>query len=298
MKGQGSYVPPSYVPIGQSDEEPQDVRLQVNQVSSESSCIGLLCPCYLFAKNAEFLGSGTFAGSCLTHLTLWGLVNAVCCLMTDGILLGLPGCFIACYACNYRKALRLKYNLPEAPCGDFTTHFFCHLCAICQEYREICERSGDPKFSDLNLSVMAAPPMQKMEPALEEIHANTFLPKLTIFSSAVGWYPEIPLVLLPFTLYLSSVLLSTSQENKKMKMRVLLFIFVVMVMVIGDTSLARNLIVPHSQPSSNTLHESNKPRNEFGGWNFYGFKCKSGKDKAVLDYKRVVPNGPNPLHNK
>lgn len=36
--------------------------------------------------------------------------------------------------------------LQEAPCGDLTTHLFCHLCAICQEYREIRERtdSGSP----------------------------------------------------------------------------------------------------------------------------------------------------------
>jgi hypothetical protein len=31
--------------------------------------------------------------------------------MTDGILLGLPGCFVACYACGYRRVLREKYNL-------------------------------------------------------------------------------------------------------------------------------------------------------------------------------------------
>lgn len=180
-------MPPAYIPIGQSDEEPQDVMVSGNQVSNESiaqeqwssgicaccddmqsCCLGLFCPCYLFAQNAEFLGSGTFVGSCLTHFTLWGLVNTVCCLMTDGIFLGLPGCFIACYACNYRRALRLKYKLPEAPCGDFTTHFFCHLCAVCQEYREICERTGDPKFSDPNLSIATAPQMQKMEPSSGE----------------------------------------------------------------------------------------------------------------------------------
>jgi Cys-rich protein (TIGR01571 family) len=76
-----------------------------------TGCIGLFCPCYLFGKNAEFLGSGTLIGSCATHFILWALVNTVCCCMTDGILLGLPGCFVACYACGYRRVLREKYNL-------------------------------------------------------------------------------------------------------------------------------------------------------------------------------------------
>ncbi|KAJ9694227.1 hypothetical protein PVL29_009953 [Vitis rotundifolia] len=188
MKGQGSYVPPPYIPLGQSDSEveivPHDSDLPVHRHTSDSPsqwssgicaccddmqscCIGFFCPCFLFAKNAEFLGSGTLVGSCMTHLIFWALVNTVCCLLSDGTLLGLPGCFVACYACGYRRALRSKYNLQEAPCGDFTTHFFCHLCAICQEYREIRERSG-PETPDLRLSVVTAPPVQTMETASKE----------------------------------------------------------------------------------------------------------------------------------
>ncbi|XP_042479680.1 protein PLANT CADMIUM RESISTANCE 10-like, partial [Macadamia integrifolia] len=133
-----------------------------------AGCIGLICPCFLFGKNAEFLGSGTLIGSCMTHFILCGLVNALCCLLTEGIFLGLPGCVVACYACGYRRALRSKYNLQEAPCGDLTTHMFCHMCAICQEYREIRERSGNANPSDLKLPVVTAPPVQTMESAPEE----------------------------------------------------------------------------------------------------------------------------------
>ncbi|PSS01707.1 Protein PLANT CADMIUM RESISTANCE like [Actinidia chinensis var. chinensis] len=187
MEGQSNYVPPPYIPLGQSDSEAEVVLHNddmpvpacpgINsdgpaQWSSgicaccddmQSCCIGLVCPCFLFGKNAEFLGSGTLMGSCMTHFVMWALVNTVCCLLTDGILLGLPGCFISCYACGYRRELRLKYNLQEAPCGDFVTHFFCHLCAICQEYREIHERSGHSNPPDLNLGVVTAPPVQTME---------------------------------------------------------------------------------------------------------------------------------------
>ncbi|EOA27947.1 hypothetical protein CARUB_v10024118mg [Capsella rubella] len=74
-------------------------------------CIGLFCPCYIFGKNAESLGSGTFAGPCLTHCISWALVNTICCFATNGVLLGLPGCFVSCYACGYRRSLRTKYNL-------------------------------------------------------------------------------------------------------------------------------------------------------------------------------------------
>lgn len=76
-----------------------------------TGCVGLFCPCFLFGKNAEFLGSGTLVGSCMGHFVLLALFNALCCLLTEGILLPLPGCFVACYSCGYRSALRSKYNL-------------------------------------------------------------------------------------------------------------------------------------------------------------------------------------------
>ncbi|XP_057949343.1 protein PLANT CADMIUM RESISTANCE 10 isoform X1 [Malania oleifera] len=184
MKGQSSYVPPPYIPLGQSDPEAEvivhsDDNLVHNHGSDvpaqwssgicaccddmPSCCIGLIFPCFLFGKNAEFLGSRTLIGSCMTHFFVWALVNTVCCMLTDGIVWGIPGCFMACYACGYRRALRSRYNLPEAPCGDFVTHFFCHLCAICQEYREIQERSSNSSPPDLRLAAVTAPPVQMMD---------------------------------------------------------------------------------------------------------------------------------------
>ncbi|XAR48348.1 hypothetical protein NMG60_11031151 [Bertholletia excelsa] len=187
MGGQSNYVPPPYIPLGSSDSDAEFVQRNDDipvpahpaivsespvQWSSgicaccddiQSCCIGLLCPCFIFGRNAEFLGSGTLMGSCMTHFILWAVVNTVCCLLTDGVLLGLPVCFVACYACGYRRALRSKYNLQEAPCGDFVTHFFCHLCAVCQEYREIRERSGGgSSLSDLNPVAVTAPSIQMM----------------------------------------------------------------------------------------------------------------------------------------
>ncbi|KAF6147748.1 hypothetical protein GIB67_006721 [Kingdonia uniflora] len=179
MKGEGSYVPPHYIPLEQSDSSQvvdNDANVGVEIISKggddgqwssgicaccddmQSCCVGLICPCYLFGKNADVLGSGTMVGSCMTHFIICGIVNALCCVLTDGALLGLPGCFVACYACGYRRSLRAKYNLPEAPCGDLTTHVFCHLCAICQEYREICDRNSEVTHAEVT-----APTIQTME---------------------------------------------------------------------------------------------------------------------------------------
>lgn len=98
---------------------------------------------------------------------LWGLLTSFCCLCTGGLVLAVPGSAVACYACGYRQTLRAKYNLLEAPCGDLTTHLFCHLCAICQEYREIRERTDSSSSSGPSVT---PPPIQTMdEPWLEQM---------------------------------------------------------------------------------------------------------------------------------
>ncbi|KAI3732962.1 hypothetical protein L1987_64175 [Smallanthus sonchifolius] len=192
MKEQSGYIPPRYIPLGQSDREKSDLEKSILADESPSkdetlsdvpiqwssgicacfddlqSCfIGSLCPCFLFGKNAEFLGSSSFMGSCTTHFIIFSLVNSCCCLLTGGLLLGFPGCFAACYACGYRKALRTKYNLQEAPCGDFITHLCCHMCAVCQEYREIRERSVDIN-PNANMVEITAPEVQSMDLAVHK----------------------------------------------------------------------------------------------------------------------------------
>ncbi|XP_068660366.1 protein PLANT CADMIUM RESISTANCE 10 isoform X1 [Aristolochia californica] len=134
MKGQSGYTPPRYIPLDQTDLEretvPRSTVSSHQQVSHDptqwssgicaccddmqSCCIGLFCPCVLFGKNAEFLGAESWTGPCMTHFILWGLVNGLCCMLTDGLLLGIPGSVVACYACGYRKSLRAKYNLQQA----------------------------------------------------------------------------------------------------------------------------------------------------------------------------------------
>ena len=89
-------------------------------------CIGATCPCFLFGKNAQFLGSGTLARSCTTHCMLWGLLTSLCCVFTGGLVLAVPGSAVACYACGYRSALRTKYNLPVCTL-NLCRLLYCHL---------------------------------------------------------------------------------------------------------------------------------------------------------------------------
>ncbi|MBA0873196.1 hypothetical protein Goshw_028976 [Gossypium schwendimanii] len=144
MKSRSSYVPPPYIPLGQSDE---DLPPPTGEGDGEPR-------------------SSPLPSSPQSQSVQWSSGICACCDdMQSCFYLALPGfgCFISCYACGYRRALRSRYNLQEAPCGDFATHFFCHLCAICQEYREIRERAEDPKPPDLNLAVVTAPDVQTME---------------------------------------------------------------------------------------------------------------------------------------
>lgn len=122
-----------------------------------SCCLGLWCPCVLFGRNVELLEGRQWTGPCLMHILLWGIATGIGCSLTHGTMLGLLGSCVPCYACGYRKMLRAKYDLEDAPCGDFLTHLCCHQCALCQEYREICDKSTRNAFS------VIAPSQQTME---------------------------------------------------------------------------------------------------------------------------------------
>lgn len=101
-------------------------------------CIGATCPCFLFGKNAQFLGSGTLAGSCTTHCLLWGLLTSLCCVFTGGLVLAVPGSAVACYACGYRSALRTKYNLPVCSLNLFCCYIIIFLISLVYGCVKIC----------------------------------------------------------------------------------------------------------------------------------------------------------------
>ncbi|KMZ69746.1 plant cadmium resistance 2 [Zostera marina] len=91
-------------------------------------CITLFCPCITFGKIAEIVDRGS------TSCGLSGLMY--------GLIMSVTG--LSClYSCFYRTKLRNQYGLVDSPCSDSGVHFFCELCALCQEYRELNNRGFD-----------------------------------------------------------------------------------------------------------------------------------------------------------
>lgn len=49
-------------------------------------------------------------------------------------------------SCTNRSKIRARYGLMEYPAPDWMVHFFCGICALCQEYRELQLRGLDPSI--------------------------------------------------------------------------------------------------------------------------------------------------------
>uniref|UniRef100_A0A7N1A7F7 Protein PLANT CADMIUM RESISTANCE 8 n=1 Tax=Kalanchoe fedtschenkoi TaxID=63787 RepID=A0A7N1A7F7_KALFE len=86
-------------------------------------------PCVTFGQIAEILDQGQmtcFLGSFIYAL----MMPALCSQWVMGS--------------KYRKVLRQKYNLVEAPYEDVVSHIFCPCCSLCQEFRELERRGLNP----------------------------------------------------------------------------------------------------------------------------------------------------------
>ncbi|GAB4842246.1 hypothetical protein Ancab_012212 [Ancistrocladus abbreviatus] len=88
-----------------------------------------ILPCVTFGQIAEVLEAGKWKSPMGTFLYV--LIMPVLC--SQWII-----------GSKYRKKLRKKYDLVEAPYGDKVSHFFCPCCSLCQEYRELSNRGLDP----------------------------------------------------------------------------------------------------------------------------------------------------------
>ncbi|KAL0924338.1 hypothetical protein M5K25_005154 [Dendrobium thyrsiflorum] len=88
-----------------------------------------LCPCVTFGHIAEIVDEGQTSCT-LGSLMYMLLVPALC------------SCWIV--GSIYRKKLRKKYSLVQAPAEDCILHFFCPFCSLCQEFRELKSRGIDP----------------------------------------------------------------------------------------------------------------------------------------------------------
>ncbi|KAK7314521.1 hypothetical protein VNO77_33047 [Canavalia gladiata] len=93
-------------------------------------CFTWCCPRFTFGRNVEIIDQGR------TSPTIARLIFFA---------LGCFGC-ASLYTYRFRSKLRALYNLPEEPCMDFCVHYWCSICAICQEYRELKNRGLDPSI--------------------------------------------------------------------------------------------------------------------------------------------------------
>ncbi|XP_010535733.1 PREDICTED: protein PLANT CADMIUM RESISTANCE 2-like [Tarenaya hassleriana] len=91
-------------------------------------CITCWCPCITFGEVAEIVDRGST--SCGASGALYALVACI------------TGCGCI-YSCFYRTKMRKQYNISGSQCGDCLSHFFCELCALTQEYRELKSRGFD-----------------------------------------------------------------------------------------------------------------------------------------------------------
>ncbi|KAK8657126.1 hypothetical protein V6N13_035382 [Hibiscus sabdariffa] len=88
------------------------------------------CPFITFGQTAEIIDRGNT--SCVRAGLVYCLLAVVCC-----------PCL---YTCTSRRKLRIMFGLKEEPCADYLVHCCCHLCAICQEYRELQNHGFDPSI--------------------------------------------------------------------------------------------------------------------------------------------------------
>ncbi|TKY44683.1 PLANT CADMIUM RESISTANCE 12 [Spatholobus suberectus] len=93
-------------------------------------CFTWCCPRFTFGRNVEIIDQGR-TSPIKARLIFFAL-----------------GCFglASLYTHGFRTKLRALYNLPEEPCTDCCVHYWCVVCAICQEYRELKNRGLDPSI--------------------------------------------------------------------------------------------------------------------------------------------------------
>ncbi|XP_024526561.1 protein PLANT CADMIUM RESISTANCE 7-like [Selaginella moellendorffii] len=106
----------------------------------------LCCPCVLVGRMANILDQG------MTSVFTGAAIFCGC------------GCL---YSCLYRAKLRHKYGLPEEPCNDICTEWWCNCCSIAQAYRELRNRNINPALGyEFARAVYEQPPqvqeMRKM----------------------------------------------------------------------------------------------------------------------------------------
>ncbi|XP_039122911.1 protein PLANT CADMIUM RESISTANCE 8-like [Dioscorea cayenensis subsp. rotundata] len=131
IASQGGHVGSPYRPGTPSVGRPWSTGLFDCGQNQTNAIMTAFFPCVTFGQIAEILDEGE------TSCTLGSFMYI---LMVPALLT----CWIM--GSNYRRKLRNKYNLVQAPAEDWTVHLFCPCCSLCQEFRELHNRGIDPSL--------------------------------------------------------------------------------------------------------------------------------------------------------
>ncbi|KAI4387010.1 hypothetical protein MLD38_004878 [Melastoma candidum] len=101
------------------------------QQDPHNAFVTALLPCITFGQIAEVLDSGDMECPLAGYIYL-AMMPALCSHWLIGS--------------KYRRKLRRRFNLVEAPFPDVVSHIFCSWCALAQEFRELHRRGLDPSL--------------------------------------------------------------------------------------------------------------------------------------------------------
>ncbi|KAK9280760.1 hypothetical protein L1049_003648 [Liquidambar formosana] len=87
-------------------------------------------PCVTFGQISEILDEGQT--TCPLRSLFYVLMMPIACSQ------------LLFFGSRYRRKLRMKYDLVEAPYEDKISHIFCPFCSLCQEFRELKNMGLDP----------------------------------------------------------------------------------------------------------------------------------------------------------
>ncbi|KAL8458303.1 hypothetical protein ACS0TY_035140 [Phlomoides rotata] len=113
---------------------PWDSGLFDCHLDQTNAVMTALLPCVTFGQIAEVLDATEPSPGSLLTCPFGSLLY----------MLSMTLCANGLIGSTYRKKLRNRYGLVEAPYGDMMSHLFCPCCSLCQEFRELKKRDLDP----------------------------------------------------------------------------------------------------------------------------------------------------------
>ncbi|KAL1217344.1 Protein PLANT CADMIUM RESISTANCE 8 [Cardamine amara subsp. amara] len=126
------FAPPKYhqANVNLSIGSPWSTSLFDCHEDPTNAVLTVILPCVTFGQIAEVVDEGEM--TCPLGGFIYLMMSTLCLHCVMGSM--------------FRKKIRRKFNLVEAPYSDCATHVICPWCSLCQEYRELKARNLDPSL--------------------------------------------------------------------------------------------------------------------------------------------------------